>query len=143
MTYGQGGYFSPNVYLLAAAPVTYTGYYKTALHYSVTGALGVKSIQQAIAPYFPLDVPIETDFGNPFTPATNSTGLNYSVNSEGSYHFNAHWFIGAFFTANNTYNYNNVTGGFYLRYLFKAQTPTEDSPTGLFPITGTRALRVP
>ena len=143
MTYGQGGYFSPNVYLLAAVPVTYTGYYKTALHYSVTGGLGVKSIQQAIAPYFPLDVPIETDFGNPFTPATSSTGLNYSVNSEGSYHFNAHWFIGAFLTANNTYNYDNVTGGFYLRYLFKAQTPTEDSPTGFFPITGTRALRVP
>ena len=27
MTYGQGGYFSPAVYFLAAVPITYTGYF--------------------------------------------------------------------------------------------------------------------
>ena len=143
MTYGQGGYFSPNVYFLASVPVTYTGYYKNNLHYSIAGAAGVQSFQQDKAPYFPLDVPLQTDFNNPFTPSTSTTSVNYSFNSEGAYLFNQHWFVGAFLSATNTNNYNNVSGGFFVRYLFKSQYPTEGYPTGLFPVAGSRALRVP
>ncbi len=143
MTYGQGGYFSPNVYFLGSVPVTYTGYYKNNLHYSIAGAAGVQSFQQDKAPYFPLDVPLQTDFNNPFTPSTSTTSVNYSFNSEGAYLFNDHWFVGAFLSADNTNNYNNVSGGFFVRYLFKSQYPTEGYPTGLFPVAGTRALRLP
>jgi cellulose synthase operon protein C len=143
MTYGQGGYFSPNVYFLASVPVTYTGYYKSNLHYSIAGAAGVQSFQQDKAPYFPLDVPLQTDFNNPFTPATSNTSLSYSFNSEGAYLFNQHWFVGAFLAANNTNNYNNFSGGFFVRYLFKSQYTIEDYPTGMFPAAGMRPLRVP
>jgi tetratricopeptide (TPR) repeat protein len=143
MTYGQGGYFSPNVYFLASVPITYTGYYKNNFHYSITGAAGVRSLQENKAPYYPIDLPLETDSGNAFTPTVSSTALNYALNSQGSYHFNEHWFIGAFLSANNTNNYNNVAGGFFVRYLFKPQYPTDDYPTGFFPVAGTRALRVP
>jgi hypothetical protein len=143
MTYGQGGYFSPNLYFLASAPVTYTGYGKNNLHYSIAGAAGVQTFQQDKAPYFPLDVPIQTDFKNPFTPSTSTTSLSYSFNSEGAYLLNGHWFIGAFLSANNTNNYNNVSGGFFVRYLFKSQYTIEDYPTGMFPVTGMRPLRVP
>jgi hypothetical protein len=143
MTYGQGGYFSPNVYFLGSVPVTYTGYYKNNFHYSIAGAPGVQSFQQAKAPYFPLDVPLQTDFNNTFTPATSNTSLSYSFNSEGAYLFNQHWFVGAFLAANNTNNYNNFSGGFFVRYLFKSQYTIEDYPTGMFPATGMRPLRVP
>ncbi len=143
MTYGQGGYFSPNVYFLASVPITYTGYYKNNFHYSLTGAAGVRSFQENKAPYYPIDLPLETDSGNAFTPTVSNTALNYALNSQASYHFNEHWFIGAFLSANNTNNYNNVAGGFFVRYLFKSQYPTDDYPTGFFPVAGTRALRVP
>ncbi len=143
MTYGLGGYFSPNVYFFASAPVTYTGYYKDNFHYSITGALGVRSFQEDQAPYFPLDVPLQTASGNAMLPSVTDTALGYSLNSEAAYHFNDHWFVGGFLSANNTSNYNNVSGGFFVRYLFKAQHPIEGYPTGLFPMTGTRALRVP
>jgi cellulose synthase operon protein C len=143
MTYGQGGYFSPNVYFLGSVPITYTGYYKDNFHYSIAGALGVRSFQEDKAAYYPLDLPLQTDSGNAMTPAFSNTGLNYSLNSQASYHFNNHWFIGAFLSANNTYNYNNVSGGFYVRYLFKPQFASDDYSTGLFPVAGTRALRVP
>ena len=143
LTYGQGGYFSPNVYFLASLPVTYTGYYKTDFHYTISGSAGVQTFQEATAPYYPLDRATQTGSGNAYYPLNSSTGLNYSLNSEGSYRIADHWFVGGFLTANNSRNYNTVSGGFFVRYLFRQQVETEDGPTGLFPVNGFRPLRVP
>ncbi len=143
MTYGLGGYFSPNVYFLASVPVTYTGYYKSDFHYSINAAVGVQTFQEASQSYFPLDRPLQTSFNNSFYSQNSNTGLNYALDSEGSYRIADHWYVGGFLSANNTNNYNTASGGFFIRYLFKQQQPTEDYPTGLFPVTGFRALRVP
>ncbi len=143
MTYGQGGYFSPNVYFLASVPLTYTGYYKSDFHYSVNGSIGVQTFQEASAPYYPLDLPLQLGSGNTYYSQNSDTGFNYSLNSEASYRIADHWYIGGFATANNSRNYNTVNGGFFVRYLFKQQVPTEDYPTGLFPLSGFRPLRVP
>ncbi len=143
MTYGQGGYFSPNVYFLASVPVTYTGYYKSDFHYTVNAAVGVQTFQEDSAAYFPLDRPLQTGFNNAYYGLNSNTGLNYAVDSEGSYRIADHWYVGGFLTANNTNNYKTASGGFFIRYLFKQLQPTEDYPTGLFPVNGFRPLRVP
>jgi cellulose synthase operon protein C len=143
MTYGQGGYFSPNVFFLAAVPITYSGHYKTAFHYTVSGSIGLQSFQESAAPYYPIDPVLQAASGNAQTPASSNTGVNYSFNGEGAYRAADHWYFGAFLSANNTNNYNMVSGGFFVRYLFKLQYPTEDYPTGLFQTSGLRALRVP
>jgi cellulose synthase operon protein C len=143
MTYGLGGYFSPNVYFLASVPITYSGYYNKNFHYSINGSIGVQTFQEDTAPYFPLDRPLQTGFGNPMYPQNSNTGLNYAVNSEAAYQVADHWYVGGFLVANNTNNYNTVSGGFFVRYLFKSQYPTENGPTGIFPISGFRPLRVP
>lgn len=143
MTYGSGGYFSPNVYFLASLPVTYNGYYKSDFHYTINGAVGVQTFQEDSSAYFPLDRPLQTGFSNSYYPLNSNTGLNYAVDSEGSYRIADHWYVGGFLTANNTNNYQTASGGFFVRYLFKQQQPTEDYPTGLFPVTGFRPLRVP
>ena len=57
--------------------------------------------------------------------------------------------MGGFLAANNTNNYNMVSGGFFVRYLFKPQYSSESTPAGLFPTNtgltnnGLRPLRVP
>jgi len=143
LSYGQGGYFSPQSYFLAAVPISFTGHYLTNVHYAINGSVGVQTFQSASAPYYPLDRGTETGSGNlSYLPLSN-TGLNYAVNSEGSYRLTDHWYAGAFLTGNNTNNYNTITGGFFIRYLFKPQFGTEDYPTGLFPLDGFRPLRVP
>ena len=142
-TYGQGGYFSPNVYFLASIPLTYTGFYKNDFHYSINGSLGVQTFQEASAPYYPLDQPLQLGAGNTCYPQNSDTGFNYGLNAEGSYRIADHWYAGGFAMANNSRNYNTVSGGFFVRYLFKQQVPTEDYPTGLFPTSGFRPLRVP
>jgi cellulose synthase operon protein C len=143
LTYGQGGYFSPNVYFLAAVPVTFNGYYKTDFHYSINGSVGLQTFQEDKAPFYPLDQPLEVGSANAQFPLNSNTGFNYALNMEGSYRIADHWYVGGFISGNNTNNYNTVSGGFSVRYLFKPQFPTETTPAGLFPSTGFRPLRVP
>jgi cellulose synthase operon protein C len=143
MTYGQGGYFSPNVYFLAGVPVSFTGHYKRDFHYTINGSVGLQTFQEAKAPYYPLDLFLETGSGNATYPQNSNTGLNYSIISEGAYRVGDHWYVGGFITGNNTNNYNTVSGGFFVRYLFKPQPSVEGGATGLFPTDGFRPLRVP
>jgi predicted Zn-dependent protease len=144
MTYGQGGYFSPNVYFLASVPLTYNGYYGKNFNYVINGSVGIQTFQEERAPFYPLDRPLQTSSGNAFYAQNSNTGLNYAVDSEGSYRVADHWYVGGFIVANNTRNYNMVSGGFFVRYLFKSQVPAENGSKGIFPTnTGFRPLRVP
>ncbi len=157
LSYGLGGYFSPDAYFLASVPVTFTGRYHSNFHYTLAGAVGVQTFQEDSQVYFPLDRGIQTGFATSLNcttatianhtcgqyPNNSNTGGNYSINSEGAYRIADHWYAGGFLSANNTNNYNTVTAGFFVRYLFRPQIGSDDYPTGLFPVEGFRPLRVP
>jgi len=149
-TYGLGGYFSPNAYFLAAVPVTFAGHNGAYFHYNVSGSAGLQTFQENSQVYFPLDVPIQTGFGSncgqltcALYPVNSNTGLNYSLDAQGAYELNEHWYVGGFVSGNNTNNYNTISGGFFVRFLFRPQYPTADYPTGLFSFEGFRPVRVP
>ena len=157
LSYGQGGYFSPNTYFLASVPVTFNGAYKSNLHYLVSGALGMHTLDQDWEYYYPLDAGLQANLQAVLGcsvaqlaahtcaeyPVSGITGFNYNVNSEMSYRFGEHWYLGGFVSANNTDNYNTVTGGFFFRYAMHRQHESQGYPTGLFPVDGFRPLRVP
>ena len=159
LSYGQGGYFSPNYYVAASVPVTVRGYINSNFHYIVTGALGVQNFEQDEAPFYPLDLSLQAGFvpSNGATcaagqapslncgeyPGTVTTLFNYLIDAETSYRFGSHWYGGGFVTANNERNYNNVSAGFFFRYTFRAQRISEGRPTGLFPTDGFRPLQIP
>jgi tetratricopeptide (TPR) repeat protein len=157
LSYGQGGYFSPNSYFIAAVPVTFNGSYKSNLHYLASGAFGVQTFQQDWEYFYPLDAGMQADLQATLGctlaqlaahtcaeyPVSGNTGFNYAVNSEISYRVGEHWYLGGFVSANNTNNYNSVTGGFFFRYALRKQHSPEGYPTGLFPVDGFRPLRVP
>ena len=65
LTYGQGGYFSPGSYFLASVPVTLNGRSGTNFHYTVTGAVGVQTFEQEVAPFYPLDPALQAGFVPP------------------------------------------------------------------------------
>ncbi|HEY0309404.1 MAG TPA: cellulose synthase subunit BcsC-related outer membrane protein, partial [Acidobacteriaceae bacterium] len=158
MTYGLGGYFSPEAYFLGAVPITFNGHYGKDWHYVINGAVGIQAFEQASQIWFPLDRAAENGWATGIcgtlptslnntscanTPLSTSIGANYNIDLQGSYRIADHWYIGGFLSGNNTSNYNTVSGGFFVRYLFKTQVPTPEYPTGLFPHDGFRALRVP
>jgi hypothetical protein len=147
-SYGLGGYFSPEAYFLGAVPVTWTGHYLTKWHYVINGAVGIQAFQQDRNALFPLDPALMTSVAStglsPYLPISTNAGLNYNIAANGSYHINDHWFIGGYLTGNNTNNYNTISAGFFVRYMFHSQYPTElGPPTGIFPYDGLRPLRVP
>jgi tetratricopeptide (TPR) repeat protein len=161
LTYGQGGYFSPDSFFLASVPVTFNGAYKSNFHYTASGAFGVQTFQQDWASFYPLDPALQSNFvatsGGSCSaaqlaahsnscgeyPSSASSSLNYSFNSEVSYRFGEHWYLGGFVTANNSNNYNAVSGGFFFRVTLHRQHASDGYPTGLFPTEGIRPLRVP
>ncbi len=159
LTYGNGGYFSPEVYFLGSVPVTFNGYYKSDWHYVITAGIGVQTFQEDTAIFYPLlvDAPLQNAAFAGCTipqiaghncptaqlPVNSNTGANFGIEAEGSYRITEHWYAGAALAANNTNNYNVVQPTVFLRYLFRPQYATEEYPTGLFPVQGFRPLRVP
>lgn len=142
-TYGQGGYFSPSAYMVANAPVTWSGRSGVNLHYTVTGAIGLQAFQQEASPFFPLDAALQTASKNAYYPAESTVGANYDLHGEVSYHLNDHWYMGAFVALNNTRDFATQSIGFFIRFLGRPQYPSELGPTGLFPYQGNRPLMVP
>jgi cellulose synthase operon protein C len=143
-TYGQGGYFSPGAYMLAAVPVTFNGHYGPKLHYRVTGSLGMQAFQEDSAPFFPLDPAYQAAQGNPAYPERTSVGGNYNLETEASYPIADHWYVGAYTDFNNSRDYASDKVGFFVRFLFRPQPLNqENGPTGLFPVQGMRPLQTP
>jgi hypothetical protein len=144
-THGMGGYFSPQSYFLANIPFTWAGHYGTRWHYNIVGAAGVQAFSENETPLFPLavDKATETAQGNPMLPDMTSVGPNYDLRVTAAYELSSHWFVGGFFGANNTRNYNEASTGFFVRYTFREQPSTVTTPTGLFPTDGLRPFTVP
>lgn len=142
-TYGQGGYFSPQAYMLANIPFTWDGHYGWKWHYKVVGAFGIQGFQEARSLYYPIDPALEAKSHYLTYAAQTIVGSNYNLNAEASYHINESWYVGGFTAFNNTRDYNNQTVGFFVRYLFRPQRSSRNAPTGLFPYTGLRPHMVP
>ncbi len=143
-TYGQGGYFSPDAYVVAGLPISFTGHYQEKFHYHVNASFGLQAFNEKSSLYFPLDSALQTAEGNLSYPAATNVGGNYNFDGEGSYAIANHWYVGGFMQFNNTRDYASSKVGFYIRYLFRQQPLTENSgPTGIFPASGFRPLQVP
>jgi len=144
-TFGMGGYFSPQAYFLANIPFTWEGHYQTRWHYEILGGFGVQAFQQDKTPLFPLPAQkaLLIAMNNAALPALTSVGANYNLRTNVAYQISPHWFAGGFFSANNSRDYNAVSAGFSIHYMFRAQPSTVTSPTGLFPSDGFRPFTVP
>ncbi len=142
-TYGQGGYFSPQAYMLATVPFTWDGHYGWKWHYKIVGAFGIQGFQEASSPYYPLDPVLEVESNNLRYAAQTIVGSNYNLTGEASYHIEGSWYAGGFTAFNNTRDYNNQTAGFFVRYLFRPQHSGKSGPTGLFSYEGLRSHMVP
>jgi cellulose synthase operon protein C len=142
-TYGQGGYFSPEAYFLAAMPLTWAGHYGPDLHYNVRASIGAQGFHEDAEPYYPLDPKLQAAAGHPMEPVLSSVGANYDLQLEIAYRVQDHWYIGGFLDASNTRDYLSQSGGFFVRYLFRPQPESDSGPIGAFPRDGFRPVLVP
>jgi tetratricopeptide (TPR) repeat protein len=142
-TYGQGGYFSPESFVLLSAPITYQGHRGLNFHYTVLASVGVQAFQEDSSPFYPLDPTLQAAAQSATYPSQSVVGANYDVQARAAYRVADHWYIGGFAQLSNSRDYNQQQAGFFIRFLFRPQYPSDDGATGLFPTTGLRPLLVP
>lgn len=134
-TFGQGGYFSPDIYMLINAPVTWESKPMQNFTYKVTGSIGTQSYQQGAI----VAGSLLTD-----TYSTPGASSNYSLDARGSYRITPNWYLEGFLSANNTYDYQQRLAGFSLKYMSRPHPAGETSmPTGLFDVEAIRPLLIP
>lgn len=132
-TYGQGGYFSPQQYVILNIPVEYAG--RTgAFAYDLSGSFGVQHYRQNAVPYFPLDPGMQAqaaaniaasqavglDAGAVY-PARSKTGVAYALAARGEYQLAPQLAVGGAASFGNAYQYREWTAAVYLRYSFTPQ----------------------
>jgi hypothetical protein len=140
-TLGQGGYFSPQSYLLFNVPVHWQGSYHSRFEYSADASLGSQHFQEDSSPLFPLlpppasTSPSHSKIGSTISyyPSMVSTGANYSMVLKSGYRLNANWLLGGFVDFNNTQNYVSKTFGFYVRYQFRPMPFNSSTSSGNLP----------
>ena len=136
-TIGQGGYFSPDSYLLLNAPFTWQSRPINRFVYTIKGSLGVQSFHEGTA--LPGSL-IATDTA---PTAQANMGANYNLDMNMAYRLDEHWDIGGFVGVNNAHDYQDRTAGFAVKYMQRPQVDVEGGPTGLFDERAIRPLIVP
>ena len=132
-TYGQGGYFSPQQYVILNIPVEYKGR-NGAFTYDVKGSLGVQHYRQDASNYFPngdalsssLQSVVSAQTASPYTTsgvyaATSKTGVAYSFNASAEYQLAPQLFVGGSASLGNAYQYREYMAAVYVRYSFTKQ----------------------
>jgi cellulose synthase operon protein C len=140
-TYGQGGYFSPQQYMILNLPVEWTGR-NGAFTYDVKGSIGVQHYRQDASNYFPLndgssrqgDAAAEAKFigtgvdSGAVYPGQSKTGVSYSLSAVGEYQLAPQLAFGATASLGNAYEYREWLAAVYLRYSFSKQTGLQPFP---------------
>jgi hypothetical protein len=140
-TYGQGGYFSPQQYVILNLPVEWTGR-NGPFTYDVKGSIGVQHYREDPSNYFPLNnaaasqdtaaryaalIGSAVDSGAVY-PGQSKTGVSYSLSAVGEYQLAPQLAFGATASLGNAYEYREWLAAVYVRYSFTKQTGLQPFP---------------
>ena len=138
-TYGQGGYFSPQQYVILNLPVEWTGRNGN-FTYDVKGSVGVQHYHEDASAYFPLGDSTSTALrsalisagtapdSNAIYPSQSKTGIAYSFSAVGEYQLAPQLAVGATASLGNAYQYREYLAAVYVRYSFTKQTGLQPFP---------------
>lgn len=124
-TLGHGGYFSPQTYVAAALPVTFT---HKSDRWSFTGNLapGLQSYTEDSSPVFPINSNLQTrlvtmtitnENAVPYYPSASRTGFGLAGKASGEYRVESRTFAGGEFAFDTFGRYSEYVFNIYLRQL--------------------------
>ncbi|SAL12623.1 cellulose synthase domain-containing protein [Caballeronia terrestris] len=134
-TYGQGGYFSPQQYVILNFPVEYMG--RSGLFtYDLKASIGVQHYRQDASNYFPTNGGYQaaaaqsglTPDAGAVYPSQSKTGVSYSLNATGEYQLAPQLAFGATAAFGNAYQYREWLAAVYFRYSFTKQSGLSPFP---------------
>ena len=134
-TYGQGGYFSPQQYVILNLPVEYMG--RNGLFtYDLKGSIGVQHYRLDPSNYFPTESNYQAIFARTglapmparSIPSSSKTGVSYSFNATAEYQLAPQLAFGATASLGNAYQYREYLAAVYVRYSFTKQSGLSPIP---------------
>lgn len=128
-TLGQGGYYSPQQYLSFALPVNYrrrTDYWSYELGGSVTWSRATTGNNFLYPlPHLIPDLPFDE---NPFSPASTSSGMGYTLLALAERRLTPHFVMGAVVDIQRARDYTPSHASIYVRYNLEAWDGDMDMP---------------
>jgi hypothetical protein len=121
-TLGQGGYFSPQQYYLAAIPMSWFARHRR-FEYELRAALGAQYLSNDASAFFPTQPRLSP---GSFYQSSVHRGPNYDLALRLGYRVAPHWYLETFARANNAQNFTTQTVGFTLKYLVHKLPPNTD-----------------
>jgi Flp pilus assembly protein TadD len=136
-TYGQGGYFSPQLYVILNFPFELSGR-SGPFTYDLKGSVGMQHFRQASVPYFPTNALLQGNAANPATGSSSDAGANYaalsktgfaySISASGEYQLAPQLSVGATASLGNAYQFREWIAAVYVRYAFNKQGGASSFP---------------
>lgn len=122
-TYGHGGYFSPQSFLAFGVPISWaqrTNRWTVRLR----GSLGIQLIDQDAADYFPNNSAMQAEANRILGrkaeyESERTTNIGYSLAGAAEYRIDKNFVAGGHLGIDNSQDWRQWEGGFYLRYLFE------------------------
>lgn len=114
-SFGQGGYFSPQQYYVASAPISWYSH-KQRFEYQIKFSGGMQYLQQDASPFYPIS-PHVTVVSPRIYPSTSSTTPSYDADFRMGRRISPHLYLDMFATASNARDYYAQSIGFNLKFM--------------------------
>jgi tetratricopeptide (TPR) repeat protein len=114
-SFGQGGYFSPQQYYVASAPISWYAH-KQRFEYQIKFSGGMQYLQQDASPFYPIS-PHSAVVSRGIYPSTRSTTPSYDADFRMGRRISPHVYLDLFATASNARDYYAQSVGFNLKFM--------------------------
>ncbi len=114
-SFGQGGYFSPQQYYLASAPISWYAH-KARFEYQIKFSGGMQYLQQDASPFYPVS-PHSAVVSRNIYPSSSSLTPNYDADIRIGRRISPHVYLDMFATASNARDYYAQSVGFNLKFM--------------------------
>ena len=135
-SFGHGGYYSPQSYVVASLPLEWRGRWNR-WSYRFEGAVSHSTSSEDDAPFYPTDSALQLQAGTSLLPpgfdapiyeGGSGSGSGYRLRGELEYRIDAQWVVGARAGVDRSDYYEPDTFSFYFRHLFSSDAEALSVP---------------
>lgn len=140
LTFGNGGYYSPQRYTALGVPLSFSGRIDR-FTYLARGSVSFSRSRERAANFYPTDAALQAQaagallpagYTSPVYDASSGKGVGYSLRLAAEYQLTPQLSVGSLFNIDRSSYYNPLNMQIYLRYFFNETRRTLDqTPTGV------------
>jgi hypothetical protein len=131
-SFGQGGYFSPQKYYLAAIPITWYARHPR-FEYQIKFSGGIQYLEQDQSPFYPVSPPASSVVTPGLYASSSTTAPNYNADLRLGYRVTPHVYFETLANASNAQNFYTQSAGFSLKFMIDSIPTSTDLQVNSIP----------